>query len=97
MHIKYYIEPRLLNTEINTTAFWNIRFSIDADTAVVSQAAPLSARGKLLPAILSFTMQAQICSAPLFVTSLRASWLRLIAQNRVFVWQFNANVDCLSF
>ena len=42
MHIKYYIEPRLLNTEINTTAFWNIRFSIDADTAVVSQAAPLS-------------------------------------------------------
>ena len=42
MHIKYYIEPRLLNTEINTTAFWNIQFSIDADTAVVSQAAPLS-------------------------------------------------------
>ena len=42
MHIKYYIEPMLLNTEINTTAFWNIRFSIDADTAVVSQAAPLS-------------------------------------------------------
>ena len=42
MHIKYYIEPRLLNTEINTTAFWNIRFSIDADTAVVSQAEPLS-------------------------------------------------------
>ena len=42
MHIKYYIEPRLLNTEINTTAFWNIRLSIDADTAEVSQAAPLS-------------------------------------------------------
>ena len=42
MHIKYYIESRLLNTEINTTTFWNIRFSIDADTAVVSQAAPLS-------------------------------------------------------
>ena len=37
-----------------------------------------------LGAILSFTMQAQICSAPIFLTSLRASWLCLIAQNRVF-------------
>ena len=41
-----------------------------------------------LGAILSFTMQAQICSALLFVTSLRSSWLCVIAQNRVFVWQF---------
>ena len=55
--------------------------------------------GKLsnLGAILSFTMQAQICSAPLFLTSLRASLLCLVAQNGVYVWQLNANVNYSSF